>query len=76
MPAGLEDYTLQPVQSLCYVYTEDFPIAVKSVVFAYYQTHDLFLILKKGSYYALDDVIYGIEYDQGPPPEIVMWMKS
>jgi hypothetical protein len=78
LPAGLEDYTLLPLESICRSQTpsvSEFPIAVKSVTFASYQTHDLFLVLKKDSYYELDDVIYGIEYDEGPAPEVIMRMK-
>lgn len=76
MPEGLEDYEIKTLESLkCYMISEDFPISVKSVVFAEYGTEVLFLALKKDSYYELDDIIYTHEYDQGPPPRIKMRMS-
>ena len=73
LPAGLEDFSLHPLESLNRMsWRTDFPLSVKAVEFASYGgTTELFLALRQGSFYELDDAIYLIEYDQGPPPSLV-----
>jgi hypothetical protein len=77
LPPELERFTLQPLESItCYQLDHDFPVSVKSVVFAEYSSTVLFLVLKSGSFYELDDVIYEKQFDQGPPPSIVLRLNN
>lgn len=75
LPSDLEDYTLIPLENIgCWQLLDDFPLSVKSVPIAEYSTSILFLLLKKDSFYELDDAIWMREYDQGPPPSVIRRM--
>lgn len=76
LPEKLSDFTMLSLESMyCQELEPDFPVTVKSVVFAEYSTEVLFLVLKEGSLYELDDVIYMKEFDQGGPASIILRMK-
>jgi hypothetical protein len=74
LPQGLEDFSVKSPESLYQMsWRKDFPVSVKAVEFAESGGGGaLFLALKKDSFYELDDAIYLIEYDQGPPPWLVV----
>jgi hypothetical protein len=77
LPEAFSDFTLTPLEHIyCQQLVEDLPLTVKSVVFAEYSTSVLFLALKKDSLYELEDAIWQHEFDQGPPPWIVMYVDK
>ena len=76
LPEALSDFKLLSLESMYSAEIEDdSPITVKSVVFAEYSSQVLFLVLKVGSLYEMDDAIYVKEYDQGYPASMILPME-